>query len=111
MSNVIQFVFFLLSNGDGILEQVNQLRRFVDYLIDNYSDEVVSASVVDNVDVDQLATQFSGVYSACDRIEDMRPGMTADVGRRGAFRDLIRFVIENPEKIKQIIDLIMTFTK
>jgi len=98
MSSFLKYFLFFSMNAPVILE-------FVQDLIERLRKETTTASVLDRVDV--LATEYAAKYpdiaKSCVHIEhpnivEGEMVMQTAAGARGAFRDLIQFVIQNPDK-------------
>lgn len=105
MKNLLQFVFFILKHGDKIAEQLDQLKELVDWLIENYEDTDEARAMSDSsVDLDAIADKFPEVAAACEQCVGQRTRASSFVGRRGAFADLIKWIIENPDQVIELIN-------
>ena len=101
--NFLRFMFFALSNADKFLEAANQVKEFVEWLQEKYGDEKTETAF-NSCLLDELVEKFPEVAKMCDECDDVRTRETAFNGRRGVLGDLIRLVLQDPERILNLVN-------
>ena len=106
--NFLRLMFFALSNADKFLEAANQVKEFVEWLQENYGTESgrIETTFSSNL-LDGIAERFPEVAKLCDECDDVRTRETAFAGRRGIFGDLIKLVLQDPERILNIVNQLL----
>ena len=119
MGNVLQILFFVWSNRDKFAAMAEQLKEFVEWIVatynDNNDDRVIMGTENDSYKLDAIAAKFPSIAEACEaaEVQPMRTNASRFAGRRGVLGDLIRKILEDPERaieiVKMIVDLFKTF--
>jgi hypothetical protein len=104
MKDVLKLLFFLSQYSADIIKTFEELKAFVELMLERWQSDGVPAMGGDLYlpDPDQFP----------ELVEAFANFPVESVGERGGlFRDLIKYAIENPEKIMALINLILSLTK
>lgn len=102
-----KLISFILLSGPSIVDQCLLLLAFVDRLKKEYLSEPTAASepaALSEAELDTVAGCSPEIAALCAEFESSEPG-TSDVSARGALRDLFKFVVENPEQVRDLIEM------
>ena len=96
-----QFVFVLLSNAEDIKKQADELVAFVRSIVAQLKEAGALSWVLSEDDASEvLADQFPSITACAANFEP-----TALSGK-GIFRDFIKFIISNPDKVVEWVEII-----
>ncbi len=106
MKDVLKLLFFLSQYSADILKTFEELKAFVELMLERWQSDGVPAMGNDDSILLPDSEQFPELVEAFANFP------VESVGERGGpFRDLIKYAIENPEKVMALINLILSLTK
>jgi hypothetical protein len=110
VKDVLKLLFFLSQYSADILKTFEELKAFVELMLERWQSDGVPAMGSDDSLLLPDPEQFPELVEAFANFPVESVGDTVKE-RGGLFRDLIKYAIENPEKIMALINLILSLTK
>lgn len=92
-----QFVFVLLSNAEDIKKQAEELVAFVRAIIAQLKE---AGALSEDAAVESYAQQFPTIAECSTTFENVA------LNGSGIFRDFIKFIISNPDKVVEWVEII-----
>jgi hypothetical protein len=101
----LRIALFVFTNGNVITE-------FVKELVGQYKNQAMAMDEGSiDVAVSEYAQKYPELAAACGHGQASTSGLRDVVRAQGLFRDLFKYVIENPETIETIFEMIERFKK